>query len=102
MLRLAAVPVILVPTKVVGVPKLGVVKVGLVAKTAYPEPVAVFVPVPPEETAKGVVKVTTPLAIVMAVPVPPTKAKVPDVSELITSEVAVVVPAVNIVAILGS
>jgi len=59
-------------------------------------------PVPPEVIAKGVVKVTTPLAIVIAVPVPPTKAKVPDVSELITSEVAVVVPAVNIVAILGS
>ncbi len=38
--RLAAVPVILVPTRAVGVPKAGVTNVGLVAKTNAPEPVS--------------------------------------------------------------
>jgi hypothetical protein len=40
----------------VGVPKIGVTKVGLVDKTTLPEPVEVATPVPPEVTAKGVVK----------------------------------------------
>ena len=34
-----AVPVMFVPTKADGVPKLGVVRVGEVAKTTFPEPV---------------------------------------------------------------
>ena len=37
-LKLAAVPVIFVPTKVVGVPNDGEIKVGEVAKTIAPEP----------------------------------------------------------------
>ena len=46
-----AVPVILVPTKALGVPKFGVVRVGEVANTILPEPVtlaakAVATPVP--------------------------------------------------------
>ena len=36
----AAVPVMLVPTKVLGVPRFGVVKIGLVANTAKPVPVS--------------------------------------------------------------
>ena len=36
----AAVPVMFVPTKVVGVPKFGVTNVGLVANTAKPVPVS--------------------------------------------------------------
>jgi hypothetical protein len=42
-----AVPVMLVPTKALGVPKAGVTKVGDVLKTALPEPVVVVTPVPP-------------------------------------------------------
>ena len=40
MLSAAAVPVILVPTKVLGVPRFGVTRVGLVANTARPVPVS--------------------------------------------------------------
>ena len=36
--RLAAVPVILVPTNVLGVPRLGVTSVGEVANTTLPDP----------------------------------------------------------------
>ena len=36
----AAVPVILVPTKVLGVPRLGVIRVGELANTASPVPVS--------------------------------------------------------------
>ena len=56
MLRLEAVPVMLVPTNVEGVPKLGVTKVGLVDRTLLPEPVEVVTPVPP--LATGNVPVT--------------------------------------------
>ena len=45
-----AIPVIFVPTKVDGVPKLGVVNVGEVDKTTLPVPVLVVVPVPPLAT----------------------------------------------------
>ena len=48
--KAAAVPVILVPTKAVGVPKAGVTKVGEVDKTTSPVPVEVVVPVPPFAT----------------------------------------------------
>jgi hypothetical protein len=47
-----AVPVILVPTNALGVPKAGVTKVGELDKTTEPEPVEVVVPVPPAATGK--------------------------------------------------
>jgi hypothetical protein len=47
-----AVPVILVPTKALGVPNAGVVKVGEVLRTTEPEPVDVVTPVPPLATGK--------------------------------------------------
>ena len=56
MFNAEAVPVMLVPTKVDGVPKFGVTKVGDVDKTTFPEPVAVVTPVPP--LATGSVPVT--------------------------------------------
>ena len=46
-------PVADVKTKVVGVPKLGVVNTGLVDKTLLPDPVLVVTPVPPESTGKA-------------------------------------------------
>lgn len=49
-LKPEAVPVILVPTNVEGVPKLGVVNVGEVDNTTLPVPVDVVVPVPPLAT----------------------------------------------------
>jgi hypothetical protein len=47
-----AVPVILVPTNALGVPKFGVVNVGDVLNTTDPEPVDVVTPVPPAATGK--------------------------------------------------
>lgn len=48
-----AVPVMFVPTKADGVPRAGVTKVGLVAKTTEPEPVDVVLPVPPLAIGKA-------------------------------------------------
>ena len=48
----AAVPVILVPTKADGVPKLGVTKVGELDNTLLPVPVEVVTPVPPLSTGR--------------------------------------------------
>ena len=49
----AAVPVMLVPTKVLGVPRFGVTKTGLVANTATPVPVSSFrAPAKPDELVK--------------------------------------------------
>ena len=45
-------PVALVKTAAEGVPRAGVTKVGLVARTTAPEPVEVVPPVPPLATAK--------------------------------------------------
>ena len=45
-------PVILVPTNALGVPKAGVTKVGELDKTTEPEPVEDVVPVPPAATGK--------------------------------------------------
>ena len=53
----AAVPVMFVPTKAVGVPRAGVTSVGLVAKTTAPVPVEVVPPVPPEVTGKAAPRV---------------------------------------------
>jgi hypothetical protein len=47
-----AVPVILVPTNALGVPKAGVTKVGELDNTLFPEPVDVVTPVPPAATGK--------------------------------------------------
>ena len=52
MLNPAAVPVIFVPTNVVGVPRLGATRVGLLLKTVLPEPVEDVTPVPPLATAR--------------------------------------------------
>lgn len=48
--KLVAVPVILVPTRVEGVPRFGVIKVGEVLSTLLPLPVLVVTPVPPFPT----------------------------------------------------
>jgi hypothetical protein len=40
--KFAAVPVMFVPTKVLGVAKLGVVRIGLLEKTTKPVPVSLF------------------------------------------------------------
>ena len=45
-------PVALVNTIAVGVPKAGVISVGLVDKTTDPVPVLVVTPVPPDATGK--------------------------------------------------
>ena len=56
----------------VGVPRLGVVKAGEVAKTTAPLPVDVVAPVPPLATAKVPAKVTAPVVAVLGVrPVEP-------------------------------
>ena len=47
-------PVALVKVTEVGVPKMGVTSVGLVAKTLSPEPVDVVTPVPPDVTGSAV------------------------------------------------
>ena len=56
MLKPAAVPVMFVPTKAVGVPSAGVTRVGLVLRTVLPVPVEVVTPVPPFTTAKTPVR----------------------------------------------
>ena len=48
--KLAAVPEIFVPTNILGVPKLGLIKVGEDDNTKLPEPVEVMTPVPPLAT----------------------------------------------------
>jgi hypothetical protein len=48
----AAVPVMFVPTKAVGVPRAGVTNVGLVLRTVLPVPVEVVTPVPPLTTGR--------------------------------------------------
>ena len=58
MLRPAAVPVMFVPTKAVGVPRAGVTSVGLVLKTVLPVPVEVATPVPPLATGRIPEKLT--------------------------------------------
>ena len=47
----------------VALPIFGVISVGVFAKTTEPVPVDAVVPVPPEETANGVVRVKTPLTL---------------------------------------
>ena len=82
-----AVPVILVPTNAVGVPKSGVVKVGLTARTGAPVPVAVVqtgaVEAPPPtnisvvapaattSTAEAALPITKPPSANVDTPVPP-------------------------------
>lgn len=83
MLKLAAVPVILVPTNALGVPRAGVTKVGLVDRTTEPVPVEVVTPVPPLATAKVPDKVIVPDVVIgppeVVRPVVP-----PDTSTLVT------------------
>ena len=81
MFNAEAVPVMLVPTKVDGVPKFGVTKVGDVDKTTLPEPVAVVTPVPPLATG------SVPEKLVAVTPVNP--APLPE------KLVAVIVPALK-------
>jgi hypothetical protein len=58
-----------VKAPLVGVPRIGVTKVGLVDRTAEPEPVEVATPVPPEATGRGFVRETTcdPLTVIAVV-----------------------------------
>ena len=51
--KLAAVPVMFVPTRVEGVPRLGVTSVGLFDSTLLPVPVEVVTPVPPLVTGSA-------------------------------------------------
>jgi hypothetical protein len=106
-------PVVFVRTPDAGVPRagvtkvglviVGVVKVGLVPKTFAPEPVEVVTPVPPEVAANGFVKETT-WALVIDIAVVPLVwiAIAPVVSVVIFNDVAAVVPALSVVAILSS
>jgi hypothetical protein len=50
--KLAAVPVIFVPTKALGVPSAGVTSVGEVLRTTFPDPVDEVTPVPPLATGR--------------------------------------------------
>ena len=65
--RPAAVPVMFVPTKALGVPSAGVTRVGLVLSTTDPVPVLVMTPVPPFATAKVPATVTIPVLAVAGV-----------------------------------
>ena len=51
----------------VGVPRTGVVKLGLVLRTTLPDPVLVVTPVPPFATAKVPAKVIAPVVPVLGV-----------------------------------
>jgi hypothetical protein len=56
----------------VGVPSIGVTRVGLVESTLLPEPVVAVAPVPPLPTAKEPAKTIAPAVAVLGVnPVPP-------------------------------
>jgi hypothetical protein len=83
--KLAAVPVMFVPTRTEGVPKLGVTSVGEVDNTVLPAPVEVVVPVPPLETAKVPARVTAPEVAVEGV-----KPVVPALNELTPAAVALI------------
>jgi hypothetical protein len=68
----AAVPVMFVPTKALGVPRFGVTKTGEFESTTFVVPVLVVTPVPPLATAKVPATVTTPVVEVAGVrPVEP-------------------------------
>ena len=65
-------PVAFVNVTLVGVPKMGVTRVGLVESTVLPEPVLVVTPVPPLATASVPATVTAPAVAVLGVrPVDP-------------------------------
>ena len=59
--------VALVSTSDEGVPRAGVVKVGLLLNTVEPEPVLVVTPVPPDETPSVPARVTAPVVDVAGV-----------------------------------
>lgn len=68
----AAVPVMFVPTKKLGVPRFGVTSVGLLDSTTFVVPVLVVTPVPPLATTKVPATVTLPVVEVDGVrPVEP-------------------------------
>jgi hypothetical protein len=68
----AAVPVIFVPTKALGVPRSGVTKTGEFESTTFVVPVLVVTPVPPLATASVPATVTAPVVDVAGVrPVEP-------------------------------
>ena len=68
----AAVPVMFVPSKKLGVPRFGVTSVGLLDSTTFVVPVLVVTPLPPLVTAKVPATVTLPVVVVDGVrPVEP-------------------------------
>ena len=68
----AAVPVMFVPSKKLGVPRSGVTSVGLLDSTTFVVPVDVVTPVPPLATANVPATVTAPVVVVDGVrPVEP-------------------------------
>jgi hypothetical protein len=71
-----AVPVMFVPTRVVGVPKFGVTKVGLVANTAAPDPVSSLTAV------ANCAEVIGPNDIVFVAPTTPTEIPVPAATKV--------------------
>jgi len=60
-------PVAFVNVTLVGVPKMGVTRVGLVDSTLLPEPVLVVTPVPPLVTPNVPARVTAPVVAVLGV-----------------------------------
>ena len=60
-------PVAFVNVTLVGVPKMGVTRVGLVDNTLLPEPVLVVTPVPPLVTPNVPARVTAPVVAVLGV-----------------------------------
>jgi len=75
----------LVNVPLVGVPKRGVISVGLVDKTTLPVPVLEVTPVPPEATARALANVTTCAALMVTAVVPAVcRARTPEASAVWT------------------